>query len=70
MEQFALGLKRTPRRTSSLLGLARAAGKAGDSETAKKTYSELNQIWHNADNEISALNEVRSALELTQAGSE
>jgi tetratricopeptide (TPR) repeat protein len=69
-KQFELALKRTPRRTSSLLGLARAAGRAGDSEIAHRTYSELNEIWRNADNAISALDEVRSALELTQAGSE
>ncbi len=69
MKQFALGLKRTPRRAISLLGLARAASAAGDSETAEKTYRELNGIWHNAD-KIPALNEVRDALELTQAGSE
>jgi len=69
MKQFELALKRTPRRASSLLGLARAAGRAGDSETAHRTYSELNEIWRNADSELPARNEVRSALELTQAGS-
>lgn len=69
-KQFELALKRTPRRAFSLLGLARAAGKTGDNETALKTYRALNEIWHNADNAIAALNEVRSAIELTRAGSE
>lgn len=70
LQQFELTLERTPRRTSSLLGLARAAARTGDNETAQKTYRELNEIWHNADSELPALNEVRAALELTQAGSE
>ncbi len=69
MQQFELALARAPRRTASLLGLARAASRAGDSETALKTYRALNEIWHNAD-AIPGLNEVRCGLELTQAGSE
>ena len=36
----------------------------------QKIYRELNEIWHNADRELPALNEVRAALGLTHAGSE
>ncbi|TDI89263.1 MAG: hypothetical protein E2O77_09925 [Caldithrix sp.] len=70
MQQFELALKRTPRRAFSLLGLARAVSRSGDNETAQKIYRELNEIWHNADRELPALNEVRAALGLTHAGSQ
>ena len=70
MKQFELALKRTPRRAFSLLGLAQAVSRSGDNETAQKIYRELNEVWHNADRELPALNEVRAALELTHAGSQ
>jgi tetratricopeptide (TPR) repeat protein len=49
---FEQSLKRAPRRVESLLGLARAAAAAGDRETARKTYTELLEIWHAADADL------------------
>jgi tetratricopeptide (TPR) repeat protein len=42
---FEKALLRTPKRTPSLLGLARAAARAGDAITARQRYSELARIW-------------------------
>ena len=41
IEAFELSLKRTPRRTLSLLGLARAAMASKDIATAQRAYGEL-----------------------------
>ena len=49
MEAFELSLKRTPRRTLSLLGLARAAMAVKDIATAQRAYGELRDIWKKAD---------------------
>jgi tetratricopeptide (TPR) repeat protein len=48
-EAFAASLQRAPRRTESLLGLARAESAMGDKAAAAKSYGELLQIWRNAD---------------------
>ncbi len=48
-EAFAASLQRAPRRTESLLGLARAESAMGDQAAAAKSYAELLQIWRNAD---------------------
>ncbi len=58
-EQFMLALDRAPRRALSLLGLARAAAKSGDSQTAQHTYGELLGIWHRADGDLPELGEVQ-----------
>src|SRR5207244_8640830 len=47
--QYRLALKRTPRRTAALLGLARAATALGDTALSYRTYAELAAIWHQAD---------------------
>ncbi len=57
---FHVVLKRTPRRTAALLGLARAAERAGDRATAQDTYSTLRAIWHRADAALPELREVAS----------
>ncbi len=46
---FETALARTPRRTTSLLGLARAAAKLGDEATAARAREELRAIWQHAD---------------------
>jgi tetratricopeptide (TPR) repeat protein len=46
---FETALKRAPRRTQSLLGLARAESAMGDRAAAAATYGELLRIWKNAD---------------------
>jgi tetratricopeptide (TPR) repeat protein len=48
-EAFAASLQRAPRRTESLLGLARAERAMGDKAAAEKSYAELLQIWKNAE---------------------
>ncbi len=58
-EQFERALDRAPRRALSLLGLARAAAKAGDSRKARDTYAELQRVWHRADDDVPELAEVR-----------
>jgi hypothetical protein len=47
--QFELALKRAPKRALSLLGLARAAAKAGNAEVSKEAFAELRRIRHRAD---------------------
>ena len=69
-EQFSLALERVPKRTRSLLGLARASAKAGDTETARQAYDTLRQIWHRADDDLTALQEVSGALGEIDAGSQ
>lgn len=69
MQQFKLALKRAPRRASSLLGLARAASRASETKTAQQAYAELNLMWHDADNELPALQEVKKILGATSPGS-
>lgn len=68
-EQFRLALDRTPRRARALLGLARAAAHAGDQTTARYAYDTLRQIWHRADDDLPALQEVSGALGEIGAGS-
>ncbi len=58
MEAFELSLKRTPRRTLSLLGLARAAMAAKDTATAVRAYGELRDIWKRADKTLPELKEL------------
>jgi tetratricopeptide (TPR) repeat protein len=48
-EAFAASLQRAPRRAESLLGLARAESAMGDKAAAAKSYTELLQVWKNAD---------------------
>ena len=48
-EAFAASLQRAPKRTESLLGMARAESAMGDKAAAAKSYAELLQIWKNAD---------------------
>lgn len=54
---FEAALARAPRRTTSLLGLSRAANRLGDEATAAKAQEALRAIWRRADRmpvEISA----------------
>jgi tetratricopeptide (TPR) repeat protein len=61
MQEFDASLKRYPRRAVSLLGLARAATAARDQATARRAYSELQQIWQKADKSLPELKEVFAA---------
>ena len=60
--QFEQSLLRTPRRTPSLLGLARASLKTGDTATARQRYSELLKIWSSVPADFAPLVEARHAL--------
>jgi tetratricopeptide (TPR) repeat protein len=54
-KEFDKALQRAPRRTLSLLGLARAASQAGDAETAQRAYEEARSSWRSTDAELPAL---------------
>ncbi|MEM1042387.1 MAG: hypothetical protein AAGI91_07130 [Bacteroidota bacterium] len=58
-QQFEHALARYPRRSRSLLGLARAAMEAGGTEMAREAYADLAAAWHAADAHP-ALAEVRA----------
>ena len=58
--EFKVALARTPRRTSSLLGLARAAKGQGNVDDAATRYAELAEIWKRADPGIAAASEARA----------
>ena len=53
-------LARTPRRTQSLLGLARTATALGDETAAREAYAALAQAWSSADEEVPGLVEARA----------
>lgn len=52
--QFLEALERAPRRTLSIVGLATAAERAGDPETAMEARKTLDEIWKNDDVEVIA----------------
>ncbi|HEV2751550.1 MAG TPA: hypothetical protein VGV12_13590 [Gemmatimonadales bacterium] len=60
--QFRIALRRTPRRTAALLGLAHAATAVGDAALAHQTYEELVSIWRHADPGQSAVAEATAYL--------
>ena len=53
-------LARTPRRTQSLLGLARTATALGDETAAREAYAALAAAWSAADEEVPGLVEARA----------
>jgi tetratricopeptide (TPR) repeat protein len=59
--QFEQALARAPRRSLSLLGLARAAGRAGDAAAARAAYEDLAASWRRADADLPELAEVVAA---------
>ena len=60
-QEFERALERAPRRALSLLGLARAAAKAGDTAASKDAYRELQDVWSQADNDLPQLKEITGA---------
>lgn len=58
--EFLIALGRTPRRTTPLLGLARAEWASGRRDESRKHYRELLSIWHAADADLPELAEVRT----------
>ena len=53
-------LARTPKRTQSLLGLARTATALGDEVAAREAYAALAEAWAGADDGVRELGEVRA----------
>lgn len=53
-------LARTPKRTQSLLGLARTAVALGDEVAAREAYAALAEAWAEADRGVPGLGEVRA----------
>lgn len=62
MQAFQQSLRRYPRRALSLLGLARASTLARDPAAAQAAYSELKQVWAQADPSLPELREIAAAL--------
>ena len=56
---FEGALRLAPKRALSLRGLGRAATRAGDHEAARRAWSTLLEIWHDADPGLPALAEAR-----------
>lgn len=67
-KQFETSLTRTPNRTASLLGLARAATALGDTASADRAYATLANFLDEADPEVPFLDEVRSRTAATTDG--
>ena len=68
--QFQKALDRAPRRSLSLLGLARAALQAEDFQSARAAAGELQKSWHNADTNLKQLPEIQSIIKRTSGNSE
>ncbi len=45
-DEFQRALARAPKRTQSLIGLAKAAAASGDSEVARSAEEDLKSFWH------------------------
>ncbi len=61
-EQFGIALLRQPNRARSLLGVARAAVKSGDTKAALEAYSKLVRQWNQADANVPELREAQDYL--------
>jgi tetratricopeptide (TPR) repeat protein len=59
---FEAALTRHANRSSSVLGLARAAAAAGQPEASRRRYTELLASFDGADADLAALREARAAL--------
>jgi tetratricopeptide (TPR) repeat protein len=59
-DAFDRALALSPRRTDARLGRARALKALGDTEAARQAYAEIEAIWHGADADLPALEEVRA----------
>ncbi len=58
VKMYRKAIDRGPRRTLSLLGLARATTATRDKEASTKAYAELKAVWRQADSDIIELQEV------------
>ncbi len=58
---FATSLERMPRRSRSLLGMARASIEIGEADTAAEAYRELTGVWQGRD-DFPGMHEARQYL--------
>jgi tetratricopeptide (TPR) repeat protein len=65
--EFGASLLREPNRVRSLLGSARAAAKAGDSQAAAAAYGTFLKYWNQADAGLPETREARSYMEQASA---
>jgi tetratricopeptide (TPR) repeat protein len=63
LTEFETALRQTPNRYRALLGMARAANAAGDSQKASVSYGKLVSLAKNADTERPETQEARAFLE-------
>lgn len=66
-EQFGIALLRQPNRARSLLGIARAGAKSGDTKAALEAYSKLVRQWNQADPNLPELREAQDYLKQASA---
>jgi tetratricopeptide (TPR) repeat protein len=59
---FAMALERSPNRTLSVLGLARARARLGETAEARKHYEALLVSWDKADPDLVEIREAREFL--------
>jgi Tfp pilus assembly protein PilF len=68
LKEFETALKQTPNRYRALLGMARAANRAGDRRKAAEYYGKLVQLTKNADNERAETTEAKAFLASKKEG--
>jgi tetratricopeptide (TPR) repeat protein len=59
---FERTLQRTPNRSRAVLGLARAAARAGDGVKSRAAYKQFLANWHTADPKLPEVREAQAAL--------
>lgn len=62
MAWFERTLARTPNRSRAVLGMARAARRAGDEEKSRKYYAQFLENWKTADEGLPEIEEARRAV--------
>lgn len=67
-QKFETSLLRQPNRARSLLGVARAAAKMGDTKAALEAYSRLVRQWNQADANLPELREAQDYLKQASTG--
>ena len=60
--EYTLALARAPGRARSLIGLVRAAARAGDRDVAADAYRRLQASWHAADADLRILSELQPMI--------
>lgn len=63
MTWFERALARTPNRSRAVLGLARAAGNAGETAKSRAAYKQFLANWKNADPGVPEIAEARAAVQ-------